>query len=81
MYVGSRAVVASLWPVDDETAGLLALTLHMQLKDGACLRDAYRESVLTLRKNGKYKNPFDWAAFVLFGDGLQRFSAAGASAE
>lgn len=64
LYAGSRAIVASLWSVDDQATALLMNEFYSMLSK-ANTRDALREAQLTAKK--KYEHPFYWAAFQLTG--------------
>lgn len=69
LLAGSRAVVVSLWKVDDESTARLMGGLYRQLADGlrpaAALAEARRE--LRALDRGRFEHPFYWAPFVLFG--------------
>ena len=67
LSAGARAVVASLWPVDDRAAYALALEFHRQL-----LRSGVPASALALAQRALLRsgdpaltNPRSWSAFVL----------------
>jgi len=66
---GARAVISSLWKVNDRASSDLMGYFYRQLKQGtsiaAALRTAKRK-MLTSR----FKHPFYWAGNVLSGDGL-----------
>ena len=71
---GARAVLATLWPVFDESTGLLMSRLYVLRKDDAkiSLAETLRQAQLQLIENkvpGKnFTHPFYWAPFVLMGD-------------
>lgn len=63
----SRAVVASLWPVDDAATAHLMAAFYRGLgaaDAAAALQSAQRE----LLADEAYRHPYYWAPFVLFGD-------------
>lgn len=64
LYAGSRAIVASLWSVDDEATSYLMSEFYAHLAK-ANTRDALREAQMQTRK--RYPHPFYWAAFQLTG--------------
>src|SRR5262249_52601189 len=65
LYAGSRAVLCSLWSVDDaETAGLMA-QLYQGLKAGQSPTDALRDAQLQMIRADK--PPLYWAPFVVIG--------------
>jgi CHAT domain-containing protein len=69
LYAGARAVVASLWQVDDEsTAELMARFYRGMLKEGRRPADALRVAQLEMSESRRWSAPFHWAGFVLQGD-------------
>ena len=66
LYAGSRAIVASLWSVDDAATSSLMSVFYANLaKTGA--REALRQAQRQTR--ARYPHPFYWAAFELTGQG------------
>lgn len=65
---GARAVVSSLWQIDDQ-AGCQLMTLFYNkiVKGNITSEQALREAQLEMKNNEKYANPFYWAAFVYCG--------------
>ena len=66
---GARAVLATLWPVADQsTAALMAdmyrkrQTLHLSKIE------ALRQAQIALQAQPRYKHPFYWAPFILMGN-------------
>jgi CHAT domain-containing protein len=69
MYAGARAVVASLWQVDDEsTAELMKRFYRGMLKENRRPADALRTAQLEMSRQKRWSAPFYWAGFVLQGD-------------
>lgn len=64
LYAGSRAIVASLWSVDDEATSSLMSEFYARLTTTNA-REALREAQRETRK--RYSHPFYWAAFQLTG--------------
>ena len=64
---GSRAVVASLWPVDDRTTAKLMEHFYRELASGQTVAAALHNAQLAIRK--EKPAPFFWAGFVVIGDG------------
>jgi CHAT domain-containing protein len=77
-YAGTRALLATHWPVESESARLLVTeTFAQQVKQPNLSRSqALRASMLSLisRQSGdgfSYAHPLFWAPYALFGDGGQ----------
>ena len=65
---GSRSVVASLWPVDDSSTGLLMTNFYERLKAGDGKAEALRKAQLAVRQDPRFAHPYFWSGFILFGD-------------
>ena len=59
---GSRAVLATLWNVDDERTSELTTRFYRSLATGATLPEALREAQLQARQT---QPPREWAAFQI----------------
>lgn len=66
LHAGSRAVVCSLWPVEDQETAEFMKVLYRELKAGKRAPEALREAQLAMIKAGK--PPLFWAAFILIGE-------------
>jgi CHAT domain-containing protein len=67
LYAGARAVVHSLWRIDDRVTQRLMTDFYRALRAGAGRSAALRSAQLTcMRSEGTH--PFVWAGFVLLGD-------------
>jgi CHAT domain-containing protein len=64
LRAGSRAVVCSLWKVDDDETARFMEAFYSHVKSGARPAEALRA---IRRAVARYKAPADWAAFVLVG--------------
>lgn len=64
---GARAVVASIWEVDDRATAQLMERLYAHLAAGEPIAHALRMAQLDLR--AEHPHPFFWAGFVVIGDG------------
>ena len=74
-YAGARAVLVSLWEVDDEaTAELMRLFYSAMLKHGQPPAAALRTAQEALRHEDGWQAPYYWAGFVLQGDWRQRIN-------
>ena len=72
MLAGAPRVLVSLWKVDDLATQALMIEFYRRWrpKDGAERMDAataLREAQAVVRKNPKWKHPYYWAAWVLWG--------------
>ncbi len=69
---GARALVTSLWDVDDATAGRWAEALYRARLDGAGAAEAVRRASLEVlrarREAGLGAHPFFWGGFIAEGD-------------
>jgi len=66
LSAGAPAVVATLWPVDDEATGLLMTRFYSNLSDG--LGTAAALSAAQRATRAKYPHPYYWAGFILTAD-------------
>ena len=64
LYAGAKAIVASLWGVDDESTSFLMTRFYAELKSRD-KQEALRQAQLAAKE--KYGHPFYWAAFELTG--------------
>jgi CHAT domain-containing protein len=66
---GAKAVVASLWPVADDSTRLLMQEFY-RLRNARRLAkvEALRQAQLGLLRKGDYRHPYFWAPFVLIGN-------------
>lgn len=62
-----KAVVASLWPVDDDATSILMTDFYKNLQTMPKAQ-ALRKAQETLSKTEGYSHPYFWSAFVLYGD-------------
>lgn len=76
MYAGARRVVASLWKVNDASTSQLMKYFYqgLRLGEGADLRHArpaaaLRAAQLQMMRQGIWRQPYYWAAFVVQGEG------------
>lgn len=76
MYAGARRVVASLWKVNDASTSQLMKYFYQGLRLGensdfgdARPATALRSAQLRMMKQGIWRQPYYWAAFVVQGEG------------
>jgi CHAT domain-containing protein/Tfp pilus assembly protein PilF len=68
-YAGARAVLVSLWEVDDQaTAELMRRFYREMLERGQSPAAALRTAQESLRRQPEWQAPYYWAGFVLQGD-------------
>ena len=69
MYAGASGVVASLWKVDDDaTAELMKHFYERMFRENLPPSAALREAQLAMWRQGRWRAPYYWAAFVLHGE-------------
>jgi len=66
LAAGAPAVVATLWPVDDEATGLLMTRFYSNRNDGLGAAAALAAAQRATR--AKYPHPYYWAGFILTAD-------------
>lgn len=64
---GPPSIVATLWPVADESTKELMVTFYEELKDNT-KAEALRMAQQKLIHSEKYSHPFFWAPFILIGE-------------
>jgi len=69
---GARAVILSLWPVEDRAGReWMAALYRRRLQDGLSTAEAVRRATLDVlearRSGGRSTHPFYWAAFLATG--------------
>ena len=69
LAAGSRAVVASLWDVDDSAARAVSIGFHRRLAAGRAAAAALRETQISLSTSNdpRLRSPAAWAGFQLIG--------------
>jgi CHAT domain-containing protein/Tfp pilus assembly protein PilF len=68
LAAGSRAVVATLWDVDDAATAAFMEQLYWELGEGLPPAEALRAAKRRLRADPRWNRPALWAAYVLVGD-------------
>lgn len=66
---GARAVVGTLWEIDDDVSAPLFLRLHQRLRDGATPAGALRDAQLELLRSpdDRLAHPATWSSVELLG--------------
>jgi CHAT domain-containing protein len=67
LSAGTRTLVVSLWPVEDEATARGMEKFYETLRGGSG-RDALRAAQLVVLREPRTAHPFFWAPFVLIGD-------------
>jgi len=75
LTAGASGLVASLWPVADDSTELLMTTFYGQLARGTEAIDAMREAQRAVLAQRRFAHPFFWAPFNLIGDWRLRAGA------
>jgi CHAT domain-containing protein len=66
---GAKAVLATLWPVADQSTALLMADLYKQRQSQRLTKiEALRQAQLGLMAQPRYAHPFYWAPFILMGN-------------
>ncbi|MGV6830102.1 MAG: CHAT domain-containing protein [bacterium] len=69
-YAGTKATVASLWEVPDETTSKIMISFYNNLKKGNSKSEALQKAkvaYIETAENERLKHPYYWAGFVLYG--------------
>ncbi|HMN20116.1 MAG TPA: CHAT domain-containing protein [Ottowia sp.] len=68
LSAGSEALIASLWPVSDESTEVLMSTLYGALAQGRDVQQAMQAGQLAVMRQPRMAHPFFWAPFNLTGN-------------
>jgi tetratricopeptide (TPR) repeat protein len=71
LAAGARAVVATLWPVEDRVAERFVGEFYRGLSRGSTVASALRAAQNRLRNDPATAHPRHWAGYVVVGDGSQ----------
>jgi CHAT domain-containing protein len=69
LSAGASSIVASLWPVSDDSTDLLMNRLYQDLASGNDLMTSMQQAQLAVQKNRRFAHPFFWAPFNVIGHG------------
>ncbi|MEW5901004.1 MAG: CHAT domain-containing tetratricopeptide repeat protein, partial [Acidobacteriota bacterium] len=75
---GTRAVLASLWDINDRSTALFMKYFYDYLTQGKSKQEALRLSKVRMIRS-RYHHPYHWAGFVLFGEGRSSLEVERAS--
>jgi CHAT domain-containing protein len=76
-YAGARAVVASLWDIEDASTARLMQRFYANLEDGQPIDVALQHAKLDFVRSGG--SPFFWASFVASGNARASVASAAGS--
>ncbi len=66
---GAKAVLATLWPVADQSTAELMAEMYRRRQDENLTKiEALRQAQISLMRKSKYSHPFYWAPFILMGN-------------
>lgn len=69
MYAGSPRVVATMWKVDDYATSLFMKSFYEHMfKKKLSPAAALRQAQIEMMSQARWSNPFNWAAFMLYGE-------------
>lgn len=64
---GAKAVLSTLWSVDDEATGKFMQKFYARFLNGKSAQTAIQETQNEFMRDKQYSNPFYWAGFVMMG--------------
>ena len=66
---GAKAVLATLWPVADQSTAALMADMYRKHQDSHLSKiEALRQAQITLQAQPRYSHPYYWAPFILMGN-------------
>ena len=68
LFAGARAVLVSLWAIDDEATLKFMRSFYQLLRSGESATTALQKAMKCLQESNKFSAPRYWAPFVLIGD-------------
>jgi CHAT domain-containing protein len=75
LSAGASSMVASLWPVADDSTEALMTRMYQSMTDGADLMDSMRVAQLDVQKKHRFAHPFFWAPFNVIGNGRMQLGS------
>jgi CHAT domain-containing protein len=75
LSAGVSSLVASLWPVADDSTEALMGTMYKSMTQGSDLMDAMRAAQLDVQKRRRFAHPFFWAPFNVIGNGRMQLGS------
>jgi CHAT domain-containing protein len=77
LQAGAKAVVASLWSVEDEATEQLVRHFYNGLQGGETIASALARASANIRMQDPWRHPFYWAPFIAVGDCFGSLTPAG----
>jgi CHAT domain-containing protein len=74
LSAGAQAVLATLWPVDDQITAEFMGQFYRSLEKGESLATSLKQAQVALHREPRTAHPFYWASFVLVGEGNLRLN-------
>lgn len=74
LSAGADSVIASLWPVADDSTEALMTKLYQELAAGRDLGSAMQAAQIDVLRNRRFAHPFFWAPFYVIGNGQLRLA-------
>ena len=75
LSAGASSMVASLWPVADDSTEALMTRMYQSMSEGADLMDAMRTAQIEVQKRRRFAHPFFWAPFNVIGNGRMQLGS------
>jgi len=72
LYAGTRALVSTLWRVDERSTFMLMERFYREVQSGAGFGEALQQAQLHLRNLPPSADPYYWAPFILVETGTPR---------
>lgn len=75
LSAGASSMVASLWPVADDSTEALMTRMYGSMTEGADLMEAMRTAQIDVQKKRRFAHPFFWAPFNVIGNGRMKLGS------
>jgi CHAT domain-containing protein len=75
LSAGADSVIASLWPVADDSTEALMTKLYQELVAGRDLGSAMQAAQIEVQRNRRFAHPFFWAPFYVIGNGQLKLAS------
>jgi CHAT domain-containing protein len=75
LSAGASSMVASLWPVADDSTEALMTRMYQSMTEGADLMDSMRNAQMDVQKKRRFAHPFFWAPFNVIGNGRMQLGS------